>query len=394
MVKRKKVLLLCSSHNDLGLIRALRKLGFYIIVTGNVENLPGQKWCDKFIKADYSDKNLILEIAKTEKIDAVCQCCNDFGVYTAAFVAERMNLPGYDSYNTTLTLHNKDLFKKFAQENNILTPHASSFTDVLTALKYVEDAVYPIIIKPTDCSAGNGISKADNISEAVKAVNIAFQKSRSKRIVIEPFVSGTQHGFCTFLKEKKVVAICSNNEYSLLNPYRVEIDTFPADNFEEVKSILIAEIEKIARLLSLKDGIFHLQYIYDGNKPMIIEVMRRILGNMYHVPGNNLSGIDWEYWEVRAKCGLSCEKFPIDPIQEGFFAYKTLLANRNGVIKSIDIPSLYEKYMDSSYMLHKVGHEVKNYMSEPIGFLFFTFPSYSVMKSTLLDHYMDDIVKV
>lgn len=390
----KKVLLLCSSHNDLGVIRSLRKLGAYIIVTGNIENLPGQKWCDKFIKADYSDKDLIYKIAKKEKIDAICQCCNDFGVYTAAYVAERLNLPGYDSYETTLILHNKDRFKQFARENEILTPLAETFTDIDSAIQYVKNAIYPIIIKPTDCSAGNGISKVNNLNEAVLSIKVAFEKSRSKRIVIEAYIYGTQHGFCTFLINRKVVAVCSNNEYSIINPYRVEIDTFPAEKEENVRKILISEIEKIAHLLSLKDGIFHLQYIYDGKKPMIIEVMRRILGNMYHIPGNRLTGIDWEYWETRAKCGLSCHNFPINSYQEGFFAYKTLLAQKDGIIKEINIPELYGKYMDFSYMLHNVGSAIKNFKSTPVGFLFFTFPTYEIMKDVLISNYISDIVKL
>ena len=55
-----KVLLLCTSHNDLGLVRALRKLGYYIIATGNRENSPGEKWADKYIKADYSDRKSVV----------------------------------------------------------------------------------------------------------------------------------------------------------------------------------------------------------------------------------------------------------------------------------------------------------------------------------------------
>ena len=231
----KKALLLCASHNDLGTIRALRELGYYIVVTGSIENQPGQHLCDKYIKADYSDKELILQIAKDEKIDAVVQCCNDFGVYTATYVAEQLGLPGYDSMETTLLLHNKDKFKHFAKEHKLISPIAEGFTDVDTALKFVQIAQYPIIIKPTDLSAGNGISKAENVEEAEAAVKFAFEKSRNKRIVIEPFIRGTQHGFCTFLKNQKVVAVCSNNEYSFINPYRVEIDTYPADNFEQVK---------------------------------------------------------------------------------------------------------------------------------------------------------------
>lgn len=394
MLQQKKVLLLCSTHNDLGLVRALRKLGCYIIVTGNVSGLPGEKWCDKFIQADYSDKELILEIAKREKIDAICQCCNDFGVYTAAYVAEKLNLPGYDSYEITLVLHNKDKFKGFAQEYSLLTPASVSFSSIEESKSYIQNTSYPIIVKPIDCSAGNGITRANNIEEAEESIQHAFSKSREGRIVIEPFITGTQHGFCTFLKDKKVVAICSNNEYSIINPYRVEIDTYPASNYSLVYKVLIEQIEKIADILALSDGIFHLQYIFDGNKPMIIEVMRRILGNMYHVPGNNLCGFDWEYWETRAKCGFSCENFPIYNSQEGYFAYKTILATNNGVICSIDIPDEYGKFLDDVYMLKKEGDVITNYKSEPIGFLFFTFPSQRMMVDILVNNYCNNIVKI
>lgn len=216
-----RALLLCASHNDLGLIRPLRKLGYEIIVTGNQSGLVGEKYADKYIQADYSDKELILQIAQNENIDVICQCCNDFGVYTAAYVAEKMNLPGYDSYETTRILHNKDKFKEFAKKNEILSPVSNVFSNAQNAIEFLANATFPIIVKPTDASAGNGIHRADTEKEAINAIQVAFQKSRVGRIVIEPFVTGTQHGFCTFLIDKKVVAYSSNNEYSILNPYRV-----------------------------------------------------------------------------------------------------------------------------------------------------------------------------
>lgn len=390
----KKALLLCSTHNDLGLIRALRKLGYYICVTGNRPGLPGQRWCDKFIEADYSDKDLILSIAKEEHIDAVVQCCNDFGVYTATYVAEQLGLPGYDSYETCLTLHNKDLFKAFCKKYEILSPVSEGFCQFEEAVSYLRAAKYPIIIKPTDCSAGNGISKAANFDEAMSALPLAFQKSKVGRIVVEPFIEGTQHGFCTFLKGQKVVDICSNNEYSIINPYRVEIDTYPASNFTKVKDVLVEQIEKIASILNLKDGIFHLQYIYDGERPMIIEVMRRILGNMYHVPGNLVTGMDWEYWETRARCGLSLEGMPVNQEQEGCFAYKAIVSERNGVFNHVNVPQEYDKYIIGKYWLRDSGYVIENYKSDPLGFLFFMFPSEKEMLDCLIEHYPHNLVDV
>ena len=179
----KKILLLCASHNDLGLIRALRKLGCYIIATGNNEDAPGIRWVDEYIRADYSDKELILSIAREKKVDAICQCCNDFGVYTAAYVAEKLGLPGYDSYETTLLLHNKDKFKKFAEKYNILTPQTVSFTNERDAIKEIQKMKFPVIIKPTDASAGNGINKVDDLSSVNEAVREAFKKSRTKKLL-------------------------------------------------------------------------------------------------------------------------------------------------------------------------------------------------------------------
>ena len=388
----KKALLLCTSHNDLGLIRALRKLGYYIIATGNVPGLIGEKYVDEYIQADYSDKERILEIAKEKKVGAVCQCCNDFGVYTASYVAEKLGLPGYDSYSTTLLLHNKDRFKEFAEKHQILTPKSVGFSSPEKALEWLAHAEYPVIIKPTDASAGNGIQRIDSFEEAEEAVMLAFSKSRKGTVVIEPFLTGSQHGFCTFLVNQKVAACSSNNEYSFLNPYRVEIDTFPADNFTSVSEILIAQIEKIASLLHLKDGIFHLQYIMDGGKPQLIEVMRRILGNMYSVPANMLNGIDWDYWETRAKCGLSCADFPAHVRQEGFYAYKTVLAHRNGRIQSICIPEKYRKFIIGQSLLKEPGECVENYKSQPVGFLFFMFSSMEQMHRILIEEYGNSMV--
>lgn len=387
-----KVFLLCSSHNDLGLIYALRKLGAEIVVSGNRADLPGQRLCDKYIPGDYSDKNAMLEIAMSEKIDAVCACCNDFGVYTAAFIAEKLGLPGYDSYETTLTLHNKDLFKKFALANGIQTPRSESFSTVEDAERQLETFAFPIIVKPTDCSAGNGIQKVETVAQAKDAVRYAFSKSRAGRIVIEPFVHGSQHGFCTFLKDRRVVAVCSNNEFSFANPYRVEIDTYPADITDQTRKFLVAQIEKIAHLLSLADGVFHLQYIMDGDRPMIIEVMRRILGNMYHVPGNWLTGLDWEYWQVRQQCGLGLEGFPLIVPQEGCFAYKAILAQEDGTVSDVQIPTEYMPYLRDKYFLKKRGDKIKNHLSDPIGFLFFTFPNVRIMNRVLIENYRDDLV--
>ena len=74
-----KALLLCASHNDLGLIRSLRKIGYEIICTGNRRGLAGEKYVDEYIQMDYSDQERVLALAREREVDAIVQCCNDYG---------------------------------------------------------------------------------------------------------------------------------------------------------------------------------------------------------------------------------------------------------------------------------------------------------------------------
>ncbi len=391
-MNQKKILLLCGSHNDLGLLRALRKLGVYILLTGSIPNSSGEKFADEYIQADYSDKDLILQIAIDHKVDGICQCCNDYGVYTASYVAEKLGFPGYDSYETTLILHNKEKFRALAQELSLPIPKFAPCTKEEEAQNC--DFSYPLIVKPSDASAGNGVIKVAQPQDLPLAVQNAFEVSRNNMILLEEYIKGTQHGFCTFLINQKVVAYCSNNEYSLVNPYRVELDTFPSTNIELVKESLIQSIEKIAKKLQLTNGIFHLQYIMREEKPYIIEVMRRVLGNMYSVPANKLTNLDWDYWETRAKIGYSCKNFPKHIEEEGFFAYKAVLAPRNGMIDSIQIPEDYQPFLIDSFLLKGKGEIITKYDAQPILLLFFQFSCEKEMKSLLIDQYRNDLVKM
>lgn len=388
----KKVLLLCGSHNDLGVMLALKKLGYYIIVTGN-KDLPADKFADKKIIADYSNKELVLSIAVEEKIDFVCQCCNDFGVYTAAFVAEKLGIKGYDTYENTLLLHNKDKFKSFIKSLNILSPISDSYNSYEKAISNKYNYKLPIIVKPVDCSAGNGVSVVYNYDDFCKAVKMAFSFSKEKKIVVEKYLNGTQHGFCTFLINQKVVAISSNNEYSIVNPYRVEIDTFPSTTYDDSKDILINAIELIASKLKLTDGIFHLQYIFCDGKPYIIEVMRRTLGNMYSVLSNKLNNLDWDYWEARALLGLSLQDFPKNNfVQEGYYAYKTIVAKKNGKIERIIVSDKLKSHVFEEYFLLNEGDDICDFKKQPIGFLFLIFSSQEEMHRTLIEDYDDGVI--
>lgn len=391
---KKKVLILNISHNELRVILALKELGYYVIGTGGCPGLIGQKYVDEYIQGDYSDKELILDMAKRLKIDAICSCCNDFGVITAAYVAEKLGLPGHDTYENALIMHHKDKFKSFAEKYHIQTPQAKYFVNLEDAINYIGHCdCYPIIIKPVDLTGGKGVGRANNHLEAIAAIKHAFSMSRIKHIVIEPFIEGTQHAICTFLINEKVVAYGSNDEYSFQNPFKVEIDTYPATGIETVKDFLIAQIEKMASVLHLKDGIFHMQYRVKDGVPYIIEAMRRVLGNLYGIPCGMLNSFNWDYWEAKAQCGDSLKDFPSNISHKGFWAYRAVMCKRNGIVEDVHIDEDIRKYVFEEFMTWTKNQIINNCDTESLGFYFMRFDSAEKMKEIMIDRY-DDIYAI
>ena len=97
----KKLLILGASHGDITLILAGKELGFKVITTGNNPSDLGHDYSDRYCYGDYSNYEEMLRLSKKLEVDAIC-ATDDCSAITAAYLAEKLNLPGHDSYKTTL----------------------------------------------------------------------------------------------------------------------------------------------------------------------------------------------------------------------------------------------------------------------------------------------------
>ena len=374
----KKLLVLNGSHSDVPLIAAGKRLGFHVITSGNDPALVGHRYSDEYHCVDFSDKRAMLELSRKLKIDAICSCANDFGAITAAYVAEEMGLPGHDPHEAALTLHQKHRFKAFALANNISTPYAASFFSPEEACAQLDKLKFPLIIKPVDLTGGKGVSKAGTKEEYLKAVRHAFSCSRMNQFLVEEFIQGTYHSLTTFVLERKIVFCFSDNEYSFVNPYHVTTSAAPATGIEKVIHQLKLEAERMIDVLSLCDGVFHMQYIQTGSKAWIIEVTRRCSGDFYPYPVQYATGVDWAEWTVKAECGFDCGDFP-QAVQRGFYGRHCVMARGNGVIKRVSIsPELKGNVIDSFTLMGK-GDVIRDYMVDKAGVLFLQYATAAEM---------------
>lgn len=406
----KKLLLLGGGHAEIPLILAAQDLGYYVITTGNAREGLGHPYANKNVFEDFSDKEKMLKLAKSEGVDAVCSGCNDFALLSTAYVCEKLGLPGHDSFETSLQIHHKDKYRALAERLQIVTPKAlkiyneQDFENALLKLQY------PIIIKPIDLTGGKGIHSANNAEEARIAYKDALARTRENHIVVEEFVTGSNHGFSAYLVNQKVVFYFADNEQYYLNKYMVSGANTPSTTSAKGLEQLVADSEKIAKELNLVDGILHIQYIErEDGTPVIIEICRRPPGDLYIKFVKYATGIDYPKFLVLAETGDEHRKAIIDAhlIEENaielrrhgnqrestpYWLRHCVMADREGIVKNVEFSDSLQHNIIEKFMWFKPGEQITDKMYYKAGIVFLRFETLEEMQQKTAE--MTKLIKV
>lgn len=388
----KKILVLNGSFCEKPIIEKAKEMGYYVVTTGNAPQLIGHKSADEYIYCDYSDKEAVLQLVKENHIEGIVSCANDFGVLTAAFVAEQMGWKGHDSYHNAELMHLKDKFKCYCREKGLPSPLSVAFNSLTDALDYCRACEYPVIIKANDLTGGKGIRKAADFEEALGAVENAFVLSRDKCVVIEPYLEGVQESIDVFIADKKIIATSGCTCYSQKNPYLIQAETYPPIGFEAIVPQLYDIIYKIVDDLGLADGILALQYIICDGKPYVIEMMRRCFGNEALLLSDMITGFPWEEAYIRASLGLDCSGIRASEPPMKYCGHFGVMADCNGVLKSWSIPPEIESHLFKKTIMLQPGERIENHMNERIAYLYYTYDNLEEMNERV--QHFNDLINI
>lgn len=364
-MERKKILIPGGKYSDLALVNAAHRLGLYVITAGTHAHAPAHQFADEYVCVDYSNKEAMLQLAKEKKIDYMCTCANDFGMISTAYVCEQLGLPGHDSYETTLTIHNKDRFKPLAKKLGLHTPISEIFTDREEAIRYILGCEKKVIVKPVDNVASIGVSQPNTPEEKVAAIDLAFSKSKIKSILVEPFIEGFFTVVTCMIINQEVVAFFADSgmDYpqgeKITDPFPLYLHSNggmqPAPYMEEWAHYIIEDFNKLARELKLADGKFHAELLLTPeHEAYIFDVHRRMSGFDEPLPEwDYTTSLMWEDWIVKAECGMDLSDFPRGVKQDRYFHYREVYAPRNGKLKRM----VFDDYLSARMVPAIRGNE-------------------------------------
>lgn len=363
----KRLMLLGGIRYLLPVIKAAHHHGYYVITVDYVPDNIAHQYSDEFHNVSILDKDAVLKLAQELKIDGILSFGVDPGVITAAFVAEKMNLPFQCSYKSACILQDKSLFRQFLKDNNFNVPNAKGYSSKEDALADTDYFNWPIIVKPVDSAGSKGVTKIDLKEQLPSAIEYALSESHNGHFIIEDFLEkeGNSSDCDSFTVDGKLV-FCSFNEQlfdnKAINPYTPAAYTWPSTIPQWAQDELKNELQRLMTLLNVKTGVYNIETrLCKNGKPYIMEVSPRGGGNRLSEMMKYISGQDLIDNCVRAAVGE-----PIDTISQpkykGYWAEVILHSDSNGIFQTINIDKSTEnKYLVEKDIWVKKGDKVQGF---------------------------------
>lgn len=388
----KKILLLGGSMQQIPAIESAKKQGYFTILCDYLEDNPGQHYADKFYCVSTTNKESILEVAKKEGVDGIVAYASDPAAPTAAYVAEKMELPT-NPYKSVELLTNKDKFRAFLTEHNFCTPKAKGYSSIEDAKKEIGEFRLPAIIKPVDSSGSKGVSKLIDAEDLERHSEYALKFSKTKRFIIEEYVEmkGYQVAGDGFSVNGQLEFRCFANDHfnnKGLNPFVPIAASFPYNMPIRIHQKIHDEIQRLFDLLNMKTGAYNFDIRVDEDENVyLMEIGPRSGGNYIPQVIKYATGVDMVDYTIKAAMGEDCRNIKMmEPT--GFWSYYAIHSLKPGTLQEIKInKSVMENNIVESHFNYDIGDKVPSFKGSngSIGILIMKFDSMDQMLD-MMDH--------
>lgn len=160
----------------------------------------------------------IRDFAVENKIDFAVVAPDDPLITGAADLLLEAGVPCFGPVAAAAKIEGSKIFaKELMKKYSIPTAEYRAFDDCASALKYVETAPLPLVVKADGPALGKGVVVAESAREAREAIISAMDGGKfgesGKRIVIEEFLSGPEASVLTFTDGETVIPMVSSMDH-------------------------------------------------------------------------------------------------------------------------------------------------------------------------------------
>lgn len=364
----KKILFLGGAMQQIPVILKAKEMGIYTITCDYLPENPGHALADEYYNVSTTSKEEVLELSRKLGIDGIVAYASDPAAPTAAYVSDKMGLPGnpLDSVNI---LTQKDLFREFLEKNNFNTPKAKGFSSLEEATNYIDNFRFPVMVKPVDSSGSKGVVKINSKEELETAVTEALFYSRKKRIVIEEFIQkkGYQISGDGFSVDGKLVFTSYGNELYSGDGTREYValgEFWPSLLTSDMKQKVDKEIQRLINALEMKTGAYNIEVIIDKDDNVyILELGPRNGGSYIPQLIQYATGVDLVEYTIKGALGEDCSALKMTETT-GVWSNYMILSKQSGLFESIWFDEEFKvNNLINVYCTYQKGQSVQAYQN-------------------------------
>lgn len=357
----KKILIIGAGFLQSFVIRKAKEMGYETLAVDVDPNAPGFQYADKHAVINIVDEAACLAYAQKENIDGVLTAATDYGVLTASYIAEKMNLGGLD-YKVAKLIKNKYKVRKCLFESKVDDTEQAYEVDASTDIAALcEKISFPVMVKPCDGSGSRGASRVDEAPQFADACKNAIDASITCRAEVETFIVGREYGAESLVVNGKVHVLSIMRKWMTEPPYYAELGhAIPTDLPCEVEARAKQCVENAIKALGINFGSVNMDMLITAEgKINIIDIGARMGGNMIGpciIPYG--TGIDYVANMIRNAVG---DEVDLTPCEHSAVATR-LLAFGNGVVKQLpDFERAEKEFGVEIYHHLEIGQTVREY---------------------------------
>ena len=160
----------------------------------------------------------IVEFAKTHNIDYAVVAPDDPLVLGVVDALNEIGIPCFGPTKAAAIIEGSKVFSKnLMKKYNIPTAGYEVFNNAAEAMKYIETAEIPIVIKADGLALGKGVIIAETRQQAVEAIRSIMEDKKfgdsGNNIVIEEFLTGPEVSVLSFTDGTTVVPMISSMDH-------------------------------------------------------------------------------------------------------------------------------------------------------------------------------------
>jgi len=281
------LLLPTKTYRATDTLEAARALGVEVTVASEEKNVLESQNPTGYLNLDFENlercARSVVEFSKKVPIDAVLGM-DDSTMVAAAAISIALGLRS-NSVEAVRACRDKHLMRQRLGNKGHPIPQFRAFPITMDAQKASLKVLYPCVLKPTRLSASQGVIRANDPHDFVRAwkriIKIIEALKTSDEILVEEFIPGKEIALEGLLEDGQLSVLALFDKPDPLDgPFFEEtLYVQPSRLPKDVQSQIVSCIENVCiGALGLETGPIHAELRINQRGPWIIEVAARPIG--------------------------------------------------------------------------------------------------------------------